>query len=229
MSAPVSSRAILRTILTLAFLLFAAGQGLAQEESVGSDSETFLQQRARLEASGDYTTELPKAPERRPPRKVDWGFWGKLIRFFGWLILGAVVLFLLGLLIRALIDRDAKALAEGADDGGLLLQNVSLDVDMQEVDRLAAAGSYGEAIHLLLLRTISELVRLAGVDIRPAWTSREIASSIPIADEPRADLHELVQRAELGHFAERPASESDYHSARQVFARFHERLKGGRS
>ncbi|MCB9832750.1 MAG: hypothetical protein H6807_09770 [Planctomycetes bacterium] len=215
--------------------LAAAGPpaGQQEEESArGDDRQDLTEARDRLVKSGDYVTQLPDKPfspgkgvQRRG--SVDLG---PILEFLGKLLLAVAVLVIIGLVVTNLADRRRRRRRQAeAASASATLKSVDLRVDMAEVESLAAAGRYSEAIHLLLLRTIGELVRLARVEIRRAWTSREIAGRIPLEDEPRADLHDLVHRAELGHFAERPSEPQDYAAARAAFDRLVDRLRGARA
>ena len=92
-------------------------------------------------------------------------------------------------------------------------------VPLDEVDALAAAGRFAEAIHLLLLRTIAALPRAAAA-LSPSLTSRELlghASFRPGAQEAMAGL---VDAVEVSLFGGRPVPEAAYRECRARFDRF---------
>lgn len=72
---------------------------------------------------------------------------------------------------------------------------------LDEADQLAAAGRFGEAIHLLLFRSIEELAAKRPGAASAALTTREIALQAPMPEEARtafARLGETVERSFFG-------------------------------
>jgi hypothetical protein len=76
-----------------------------------------------------------------------------------------------------------------------------------DADRLAAAGRYAEAVHLLLLAVIGERSRRLPA---ASQTSRELARLLPLRSEARAAFGELVRDVERSHFGAFPAGREDY-------------------
>lgn len=83
-----------------------------------------------------------------------------------------------------------------------------------EVDRLAAAGRYSEAIHLILLRSIDVAIRTTSAIVRPAATGRELVSQLPIPDDSRSALRRLVRAVEWCHFGGAEATREQYEACR---------------
>jgi hypothetical protein len=82
--------------------------------------------------------------------------------------------------------------------------------DLDEIERLALAGSYAEAIHLMLLRALEALRRRLGTSWAKSLTSREIArrSELPATD--RSALKMLVGAVEISRFGGKNANEQIY-------------------
>ncbi|WP_119299561.1 DUF4129 domain-containing protein [Dongia deserti] len=82
--------------------------------------------------------------------------------------------------------------------------------DLDEIERLAVAGAYAEAVHLMLLRALEALRRRLGTSWAKSMTSREIArrSELPATD--RQALKMLVGAVEISRFGGRSANEQIY-------------------
>lgn len=91
---------------------------------------------------------------------------------------------------------------------------------LTDVEDLARAGRYGEAIHLLLLHLFAALQRRPATAPAPAHTSREVLSRTRLASEARAALGVLVQAAEHVHFGGREAGRQDYENCLGHYRRF---------
>ena len=92
-------------------------------------------------------------------------------------------------------DRDgARAGPQGGPDRAVV------ERPLGDADQLAGQGRFGEAIHVLLLRTFEELARRQPQRLPPALTSREILARIPMPDDARAALGGLVGAVEVSHF-----------------------------
>nr|WP_298689415.1 DUF4129 domain-containing protein [uncultured Dongia sp.] len=78
---------------------------------------------------------------------------------------------------------------------------------IDEAERLAAAGRYGDAIHVILLRFLSELRHAAHVTITDSSTSREVLRNAAVPPHLRGGLATVVGAVELCHFGGRDADE----------------------
>jgi hypothetical protein len=91
---------------------------------------------------------------------------------------------------------------------------------LEAADRLAAEGRYGEALHLLLFRSIEELVgRRPGV-VRPALTSRDIAALGAMPEGPRSAFTRIAERVEMSFFGGRPTGAAEFAAARGDYESF---------
>lgn len=91
---------------------------------------------------------------------------------------------------------------------------------LEEADRLAREGRYGEAIHLLLFRSIDDIAGRRPGLVRPALTSRDIAgleAMPPVARGAFARIAEVVERHVFGA---RPMEEGDFARCRMDYETF---------
>lgn len=89
-----------------------------------------------------------------------------------------------------------------------------------EADALARQGRFAEAAHHLLFRSIEDIASRRPALVRPALTSREIATSEGIPDRARdlfADISRLVERSLFGGAA---VEELDWLKAREAYSDF---------
>jgi hypothetical protein len=91
---------------------------------------------------------------------------------------------------------------------------------LTDVEDLARAGRYGEAIHLLLLHLFAALQRRPATAPAPAHTSREVLSRTRLGGEARSALGVLVGAAEAVHFGGREAGRQDYENCLGHYRRF---------
>ena len=92
---------------------------------------------------------------------------------------------------------------------------------LEEADKLAAEGRYGEAAHLLLYRSIEEIEGRRPRLLRPALTAREIAGldGVPAAARPMfARIADAVERSFFGGRALDAAGFSECRRAYEAFA-----------
>jgi hypothetical protein len=91
---------------------------------------------------------------------------------------------------------------------------------LQEADALAAAGRFSEAAHLLLFRSINEIDRRKPNLVRPALTSRDLASAPSIPERPRAAFARIVMFVERSLFGGSSLSAADWGLCRQAYEAF---------
>lgn len=91
---------------------------------------------------------------------------------------------------------------------------------LEEADRLAAAGRYGEAIHILLFRSIEDLAGRRPGLIRPALTSRDIAHLDEMPAPARSAFARIAERVERSFFGGRAAGSEDFAGARGDYEAF---------
>lgn len=86
---------------------------------------------------------------------------------------------------------------------------------LDQADRLAGEGAFGEALHLLLLYGLAALGPRSVPAFSPALTSREIARQARLAEDRRQALLALIGRVERAWFGGRPAGDADYQAGRR--------------
>jgi hypothetical protein len=146
---------------------------------------------------------------------------GDVGKFLLWILVlvgGALLVFYLlnevpRLVKQSRAKRDQRASREShatpvelarPSDGGLL----------EEADRLARQGKYGEAIHALLLHSLEDLHKRLDVSLEPSLTSREILSKLSLREDAKFALARIVTLAELNYFGGRASTEREYQTCR---------------
>ena len=181
--------------------------GAPREAPGGQDAE----QARRILEQGGYQEALPDEPTQPEPSSFSLGPLAELVRILMWIGLAvAVVLAVAWVMSRV----GGRTLDQEVDPGAGA--PAPLEVPLESAQRLAAAGRFAEAIHLLLLETLAALSRAAR--LAPSLTSREIAARVPLPARAREALAGLVAAVEISRFGGAPAGERDY---RACLARFH--------
>jgi hypothetical protein len=116
---------------------------------------------------------------------------------------------------------------EAAPDEAAELVAARMDQTHLEAEELAARGLFGAAMHLLLLRSLSEMRLRLGISLAVSLTSREIVGRVKLGDLTRAALADLVRRVEVTYFGEQAASESEYLASRHSFEVLTGNLRAG--
>ena len=91
---------------------------------------------------------------------------------------------------------------------------------LEDADRLAAEGRYGEAAHLLLLRSVSHIAEARPGWLVPASTAREIGSYPLLPEAARHAFAAIAVRVERSLFALRELDAADWTAARAAYADF---------
>lgn len=145
-----------------------------------------------------------------------------------WPVLQWVLLALGGLLVlyglyriveSRLPARRIRDEAEAAGPVWLPEQDQALAL-LDDADRLAGAGKYDEATHLLLVRSVQHIAA-----VRPDWvprasTAREIAALPHLSEGARRAFALIAARVERSLFALRQLGLEDWQAARAAYASF---------
>jgi hypothetical protein len=97
---------------------------------------------------------------------------------------------------------------------------------LEEADRLAREGRYGEATRVLLHRSIDDFEEVLKIAIGPALTSREIARLDRLSPQGRTTFSGIASAVERTFFGGQAMSASQYDECREAYAAF--ALQGGR-
>jgi hypothetical protein len=134
------------------------------------------------------------------------------------------VLLAAGLLAAAFLAAAwlARRLAPGLRDGEVVDEaRMAADLPVFRAgaaEALAATGRYAEAIHTLLLETLTALSGAAR--LAPSLTSREIVSHAPMPTRARDALRALALAVEITHFGGAEPNEADYRACRERYQAF---------
>lgn len=120
---------------------------------------------------------------------------------------------LLGPLVMRLRDRNAKpeAWTPSREEALALLD---------DADRLAAQGRFGEAAHLLLLRSVGQIRERRPGSVIPASTAREITALPQLPQAARTAFAVIAERVERSLFGLRDLDAGDWTVARAAYADF---------
>lgn len=91
---------------------------------------------------------------------------------------------------------------------------------LEDADRLAAEGRFGEAAHLLLQRSVHHIGEARPDWLLPASTAREISTLPMLAPGARAAFTIIATRVERSLFALRVLDREDWEAARAAYADF---------
>ncbi|MCB2076834.1 MAG: hypothetical protein KDE55_03940 [Novosphingobium sp.] len=91
---------------------------------------------------------------------------------------------------------------------------------LEDADRLASEGRFGEAVHLLLQRSVGHIADTRPDWLQPASTAREIAAIPMLPDRARHAFTEIAVRVERSLFALRDLEAADWHAARAAYSDF---------
>ena len=91
---------------------------------------------------------------------------------------------------------------------------------LEDADRLAAAGRFDEATHLLLQRSVGQIAEERPDWLHPASTAREITGLPGLPEAARSAFAIMAERVERSLFALRALGAEDWQAARAAYADF---------
>lgn len=91
---------------------------------------------------------------------------------------------------------------------------------LEEADRLAAEGRFGEAVRVLLHRSIEDMEAVFPTAIVPSMTSREISTIEHLSAHGRSTFVKIAQAVERSLFAGRPLTADVYADCRRAYEGF---------
>jgi hypothetical protein len=142
-----------------------------------------------------------------------------VLKVVGVVLLATIVLAILWFwVLRPMLGaRGAKTAEEAHEWAPDRAQAVAL---LEEADRLAAEGRYGEATHLLLQRSVHHIAEARPDWLQPASTAREIAVLPLLPERARQAFAAIATRVERSLFALRDLDLADWRAAREAYADF---------
>lgn len=175
---------------------------------------------------GDHTIQfdLPRVEVRPPP---DWlshglGGFGPVMQALFWVIVAALVLFVVYLVARWASGAEWGWRKRGGDEADASWRPAEAPARqlLGEADALAGQGLFSEAARLLLFRSIADIDKRRPDLVRPALTSRDIAGLPAIPDRPRSAFARIAMLVERSLFAARPLAEADWRDCRSAYEDF---------
>ena len=177
--------------------------------------------------------EIPKPKPREPGWFDEFFKWmGELLaplgEFLGlswpvlkWVLLGlaiAALLYLLWQLIApALGWRPQNRKTVEPDWAPVRSDAIAL---LEDADRLATAGDFDGATHLLLQRSVRQIADARPDWVEPSSTARELAALSALPDAARKAFSTIAERVERSLFALRKLGSDDWQAARDAYASF---------
>ncbi len=239
--ARIAARGVLRSCLSaMVVVVLAASPSLPGTSLAETLSVERVGAAARAEiAESRYQRALPKPPKveeeiRRPPafeterpaippRVRAPESTGDVARLVVWVLIAIVCV----LLVVFIANEMPRFLRRRSDPGDVRADDAAPDeADRQpvpgelthEAERLAREGSYGPAIHVMLLALIDALHGPIGRRLARSLTGREIVGAAGLAARSGAALSRIVAAAERSHFGSHHSNRTDYETCRQDYA-----------
>lgn len=133
----------------------------------------------------------------------------------------AIALFLLGYLLwRILAPYFQQSGSEGYAEHEWQPERAEALALLEDADRLAEAGDYGAAVHLLLERSVGQIATARPDVVEPSSTARELAGQQSLPDKARAAFGVIAAAVERNLFALRALTRDDWQEARRAYADF---------
>ncbi|WP_435418602.1 hypothetical protein WAB17_03260 [Parerythrobacter aurantius] len=176
---------------------------------------------------------LPAAP---PPETPAWMQWLQelLETVFGpvgqflveswpvlrWILLAMVAALLLYLLWQLLAPYLQRATGTQEEDGGWQPDRSAALALLEDADRLAEAGDFGAAVHLLLHRSVGQIAQSRPDMVEPSSTARELAGASALPAKARTAFGVIAEAVERNLFALQQLDRNDWQRARGAYADF---------
>jgi len=96
-----------------------------------------------------------------------------------------------------------------------------------EADDLARSGSFAQAMHILLLRSVGEMRNRLSSPIAASLTSREISRHLDLSPDEREVFATIVGSVEISYFGAHNPGEGEYETCRRNFDALADLLKRG--
>ena len=205
------SRAV-AAAFTIALLLPATVQAAPDPAETAHDVGVVLGLQTQL------PIDAPEKTERQAPLPTPWHLSGDVAS----IVLYAALAIGLGLVLYSIRDRlptfGTRRLVARRPDAVAEAAAVERMVETQiEADELAGQGRYAEAMHALLLRSLTEMRKRLQFSFADSLTSREILRALDLPEGGRASLGDIIRRVEFVYFGLHPARSEDYAACRTSY------------
>lgn len=210
-----------------------AGAGVDRNAaSPGFDgaSDAFARAHGALLRGKDLQFEPTAAP--KPPHVPDWLMaigkaLGALAPYLAWVFWGGLILgaaLILYFLARELIATRWPSFkttkGPPLQDDGWRPTAAKARTLLEDADRLAAAGRFAEAVHLILFRSIEDIEGKRPDLIKPALTSRDIADLEGVPERVRRTFSEIARVVERSFFGGRSVGADEFATCRKAYESF---------
>jgi hypothetical protein len=91
---------------------------------------------------------------------------------------------------------------------------------LEEADRLAREGRFGEAVRVILHHSIEDMELALAMIIPLSMTSREITGLSQLSEQGRAVFGKIARAVELSFFGQRPLNQDQYLDCRRDYEAF---------
>jgi hypothetical protein len=198
------------------------------------DSELVDPAYSQVVAGGDIQTAFPPPPPPPPP-PPEW--LTSLLRAIGdffewsapaakplmWIAAAMLLLFLLYHFVPAFarwVDnlRFGRKMQGDAADDLREAQAGAARALLTEADALAAEGRFGEAVHLLLHRSVEDIEGRRPGLVRPAMTSRDLAEAQDLPPVARGAFNRIARAVEISLFGGRSIDARAWEQCRSAYA-----------
>lgn len=183
---------------------------------------------AELLSHHDLQFDFPKYQPPTPPQwLIEFGkfiahYW-PVFRVLGWIAVIAVVGLLVYALVRLALRQDWSSYGEKTAQAEAPEWHPAADAArnlLRDADALAALGKYGDAVHLLLLRSIEHIDMHRPELVRPAFTSREIGVLEQLPPAARPTFMGIARIVERALFAGREIDAAEFAQCRRAYEQF---------
>jgi len=184
----------------------------------------------------DSDLQFQPIPPPEPPQSPEWlrdlgeflvSVFGPLFRAVAgawpvlqW-VLVAIGVILLALLIARILGLAVLPRKKAVDaEGNVLPDRAEAQALLGDADALAAQGHYGEAVHLLLARSIAQIANRRPDLVHPSSTARELGRLDTLPETARRAFTAIARSVERALFALEDLTEKDWRDARAAYADF---------
>ncbi|MEL7690523.1 hypothetical protein [Citromicrobium bathyomarinum] len=138
-----------------------------------------------------------------------------------WVLVAIGVALLIMLIVR-IVGLDVFKPREQAEETEVDLapDRAEAQALLSDADALAAQGRYGEAVRLLLARSIGQISSRRPDLVHPSSTARELGRLDALPEKARRAFIAIARSVERALFALEDLTESDWHEARSAYADF---------
>jgi hypothetical protein len=137
-----------------------------------------------------------------------------------WVLLAAALLMAAYILWQLLAPYFQTPRSAADEDAGWQPDQAEALALLEDADRLADAGDYGAAIHLLLHRSVGQIALARPDMVAPSSTARELARQPSLPDKARAAFGVIAAAVERNLFALQELGRDDWQTARGAYADF---------